>query len=86
MHDLSVVKDSRPPVLEDHAAREVRCLSAAQKKKEKDAAKKCQVRKSLERETLNRHRCQQRLEGLPVEESPSEKTGLILPVFYGRML
>jgi hypothetical protein len=34
-----------------------RCLSAAQKKGEKDAAKKRQVRKALENEALNkRHR------------------------------
>jgi hypothetical protein len=50
----------------------VRCLSAALKKKEKDAAKKRQIRKALEHEALNRHRRQQRLEGLPVKESPSE--------------
>jgi hypothetical protein len=45
-----VVKELRPPVLEDHVAREVRRLSAAQKKKEKDVAMKRQVRKALERE------------------------------------
>jgi hypothetical protein len=67
-----VVKDSWPPVPEDRAAREVRRLSTAQKKKDKDAAKKRQVRKALEREALNRRHRQQRLEGLPVEESPSE--------------
>jgi hypothetical protein len=55
MQDLSVVKDSRPSVPEDRAAREVRRLSVAQKKKEKDAAKKRQIRKVLEREALNRH-------------------------------
>jgi hypothetical protein len=43
-----------------------------QKKKEKDTAKKRQIRKALTRETLNRRRCQQRLEGLPVEEPRSE--------------
>jgi hypothetical protein len=50
----------------------VRRLSAAQNKKEKDAAKKRQVRKALKREALNRRHCQQRLKGLPIEESPSE--------------
>jgi hypothetical protein len=30
------------------------------------------VRKALEREALNRHCHQQSLEGLPIEESPSE--------------
>jgi hypothetical protein len=67
-----VVKYSRPLVLEDRAAREVRRLSVAQKKKDKDATKKRQVKKALEREALNRRHRQQRLEGLPVEESPSE--------------
>jgi hypothetical protein len=41
MQDLSAVKESRPPILEDRAAREARRLSVAQKKEEKDAAKKC---------------------------------------------
>jgi hypothetical protein len=58
MQDLSAVKDSRPPVPEDHAAREARHISAAQKKGEKDAAKKRQIRKALEREALNKHRRQ----------------------------
>jgi hypothetical protein len=54
---MSVVKDSRPPIPEDRAAREVRCISTAQKKGKKDAAKKRQIRKALEREALNkRHR------------------------------
>jgi hypothetical protein len=50
----------------------VRCLSAALKKKEKDAAKKRQIRKALEHEALNRHCRQQRLMGLPIEDSPSK--------------
>jgi hypothetical protein len=44
----------------------------AQKKGEKDAAKKRQVRKALEREALNKRHRQQSLEGLPIEESSSE--------------
>jgi nitroimidazol reductase NimA-like FMN-containing flavoprotein (pyridoxamine 5'-phosphate oxidase superfamily) len=52
---LSVVKESRPPVLEDRAAREAGRLSVAQKKEEKDAAKKRQVQKTLEREVLKKH-------------------------------
>jgi hypothetical protein len=44
----------------------------AQKKGEKDATKKRQIRKSLEREALNKRRCQHSLESLPIEESPSE--------------
>jgi hypothetical protein len=56
MQDLSAVKDSRSPVPEDHAAREIRRLSVAQKKKEKDATKKRQIRKALKREALNRRR------------------------------
>jgi hypothetical protein len=72
VQDLSVVKESRPPVLEDRATREARRLLAAQKKEEKDAAKKHQVQKTLEREALKKRRRQQSLEGLPLEESPSE--------------
>jgi hypothetical protein len=72
MQDLSVVKESRSPVPEDRAAREARRLSVAQKKRKKDAAKKCQVRKALEREALNKHHRQQSLESLPIEESPSK--------------
>jgi hypothetical protein len=45
---------------------------AAQKKEEKDAAKKRQVRKALEQEALKKRRHQQSLDGLPLEESPSE--------------
>jgi hypothetical protein len=72
MQDLSAVKDSRPLVPEDRAAREARRISVAQKKGEKDAVKKRQVRKALEREALNKRRRQQSLEGLPIEESPFE--------------
>jgi hypothetical protein len=45
---------------------------AAQKKEEKDAAKKRQVRKALEQEALKKPRRQQSLDELPLEESPSE--------------
>jgi hypothetical protein len=72
MQDLSAVEDSWPPVPEDHAAQEVRRISVAQKKGKKDAAKKRQIRKALEHEVLNKRRRQQRLDGLPVEESPSD--------------
>jgi hypothetical protein len=72
VQDLSAVKELQPPVLEDRAAREARRLLAAQKKEEKDAAKKRQVEKTLEREALKKRRRQQSLEGLPIEESPSE--------------
>jgi hypothetical protein len=58
VQDLSAVKESRPPVSEDRAARETRCLSAAQKKEEKDAAKKHQVKKALEHEAFNKRRRQ----------------------------
>jgi hypothetical protein len=44
----------------------------AQKKEEKDTAKKCQVKKALECEVLKKRHCQQSLEGLPIKESPSE--------------
>jgi hypothetical protein len=56
MQDLSAVKEPRLPVPEDRAAREARHLLAAQKKGKKDAAKKRQVRKALEREALKKHR------------------------------
>jgi hypothetical protein len=72
MQDLSAVKESRPPLSEDRAAREARCLSVAQKKEEKDTAKKRQVKKALEREALKKRCRQQSLEGLSIEESPSE--------------
>jgi hypothetical protein len=72
VQDLSAVKESRPPIPEDRAAQEARRLSVAQKKEEKDATKKRQVKKALEREALKKRRHQQSLEGLPIEESPSE--------------
>jgi hypothetical protein len=58
MQDLSAVKDSRLPVLEDRTAQEARHISVAQKKGEKDTVKKHQVRKALEHEALNKRRCQ----------------------------
>jgi hypothetical protein len=70
VQDLTAVKDSPPLVPEDHAARQVRCFSVSQEKKEKDAAKKRRNRKILEREALIKRRHKQRLEGLPEEESP----------------
>jgi hypothetical protein len=66
-----VVKDSSPPVPEDHAAREVRRLSAAQEK-EKDTTKTRRNRKIHEHVALLKRHRQQRLKGLPIEESPSE--------------
>jgi hypothetical protein len=72
VQDLSAVKETRPLVPEDRVAQETRHLLAAQKKDEKDAAKKRQVLKALEQETLKKRRRQQSLDGLPLEESPSE--------------
>jgi hypothetical protein len=72
VQDLSAVKESRPPVPKDRATWEARHLLAAQKKEEKDAAKKRQARKALEQEALKKHHRQQSLDGLPLEESPSE--------------
>jgi hypothetical protein len=40
VQDLSAIKDSSPLVPEDRTARQVRCFSVAQKKKEKDVMKK----------------------------------------------
>jgi hypothetical protein len=45
---------------------------AAQKKEEKDAAKKRQVWKALEQEAMRKCHRQQSLDGLPLKESPSE--------------
>jgi hypothetical protein len=70
--DLSAVKETRLPLLKDRVAREARRLLAAQQKEEKDAAKKRQVRKAQEQEVLKKCRHQQSLDGLPLEESPSE--------------
>jgi hypothetical protein len=72
VQDLSAVKESWLPVPEDQAAQEARRLSAAQKKEEKDTTKKRQVKKTLEREALKKRRRQQSLEGLLIEDSPSE--------------
>jgi hypothetical protein len=72
VHDLSAIKETRPPLPEDRVAREARRLLAAQQKEEKDAAKKRQVRKAQEQEALKKRRCQQSLDGLPLEESPSK--------------
>jgi hypothetical protein len=69
---LSAVRETRPPLPEDQPAREVRRQQASKKKKKKDAAKKRQIRKAKEREALLKRRRQQSLEGLPLEESPSE--------------
>jgi hypothetical protein len=44
----------------------------AQKKEEKDTAKKRQVQKALEQEASKKRRHQQSLDGLLLEESPSE--------------
>jgi hypothetical protein len=67
-----MIKDSPPPVLEDHAARQVRHFSMTQEKKEKDATKKRCDRKILEHGALIKCHRQQRLKGLPKEESPYE--------------
>jgi hypothetical protein len=72
VQDLLAVKDSPPPVPEDLAARQMRRLSVSQEKKKKDDAKTWRNRKILEREALLKHHCQQRLEGLPKEETPSK--------------
>jgi hypothetical protein len=72
VQDLLAVKETRPLVPEDRVTQETRHLLAAQKKDEKDAAKKRQVLKALEQETLKKRRRQQSLDGLSLEESPSE--------------
>jgi hypothetical protein len=69
---LSAVKETRPPLLEDQPAREARRHQASKKKKAKDATKKRQIHKAKEKEELKKRRRQQSLDGLPLEESPSE--------------
>jgi hypothetical protein len=56
VQDLSVVKETRPPLPDDRVAREARRLLAAQQKEEKDAAKKHQIRKAQEQEVLKKRR------------------------------
>jgi hypothetical protein len=58
VQDLLAVKESWPPIPEDGAAREARRLLVAQKKEEKDSAKKRQVQKTIEREALKKRRHQ----------------------------
>ena len=65
------VRASPPPVPEDAKRRAVnRAHSEAQKKK-KDAEEAKHKRKNLECEELEKHRRQQRQDGLPMEASPS---------------
>jgi hypothetical protein len=66
------MKETRPPLPEDQPTREARRHLASQQKKVKDAAKKRQIRKAKEQEELKKCRRQQSLDGLPLEESPSE--------------
>jgi hypothetical protein len=58
VQDLSTVKESWPSIPEDRAAREARRLLVAQKKEDKDAAKKRQLQKALECEALGRQEAQ----------------------------
>jgi hypothetical protein len=66
------VKEMQPPLSKDQPARDARRLLASQQKEAKDATKKRQIRKAQEQEALKKHQCQQSLDGLPLEESPSE--------------
>jgi hypothetical protein len=67
-----VVKDSKPPVPEDHEWRERNRLLAEGQKQKKDAAKRKCGETIHMREALEKHRRQQEHGGLPQEESPSE--------------
>jgi hypothetical protein len=67
-----VVKETRPPLPEDQVAREARRLLASQQKEVKDVTKKRQIRKAQDQEALKKRRRQQSLDGLSLEESPSE--------------
>lgn len=61
-----------PPVPEDHADSQVRRFTAQLEKKAKDVEKAGRDKKLRACEALMKRRRQQRLDGLPEEESPSE--------------
>jgi hypothetical protein len=69
---LSAVRETQPPLPEDQPTWEVRRHQASQKKQAKETAKKRQICKAKEKEALKKLWHQQSLDGLPLEESPSE--------------
>ena len=65
------VRSSPPPVPEDAQWRAVNRAYAEEQKKKKDAKEARRTKKILEREKLDARRRRQKLEGLPVESSPT---------------
>jgi hypothetical protein len=66
------VRDSEPPVPEDHERWERNHLLAEEQKQKKDATKRRRDETIRVREALEKRRRQQERDGLPREESPSE--------------
>jgi hypothetical protein len=67
-----MVRDSEPPVLEDHERREQNHLLAKEQKMKKDAMKRKRDEIIHVREALEKRRLQQACDELPREESPLE--------------
>ncbi|XP_066344147.1 uncharacterized protein [Miscanthus floridulus] len=65
------VRASPPPVPEDARRWAINQAHAEAQKKRKDAKAAKRMKKILACEELDKHRCQQRKDGLPLEESPS---------------
>ena len=65
------MRSSPPPVLEDAERRAVNRAHADAQKRRKDAKAAKRMKHILVREELDKHRRQQRKDGLPLEESPS---------------
>ena len=65
------MRSSQPPVPEDAQRRAVNRAYAEEHKKKKDAKVARRMKRTLEHEKLDARRRQQRLDGLPLESSPS---------------
>ena len=65
------MRSSPPPVPEDAQRRAVNRAYAEEQQKKKDAKEARRTKRILEREKLDARRRQQRLDGLPLESSPS---------------
>ena len=65
------IRASSPPVPEDAQRRAVNRAYAEAQKKKKDAKMAKRKKKIVERNALEKRRQKQKLEGLPVEASPS---------------
>ena len=65
------MRSSPPPVPEDARRRAINRAHADAQKKQKDTKVVKRTKEILTREELDKHRRQQRKDGLPLEESPS---------------